>query len=397
MRIFKKALTLSDIILSRVIYVLSFLMPRDKKLWIFVGWHQNSEREIFADNSKYLFLHTANNIPSVKAVWIGRDNRICNILNKEGYDAYSIRSLKGVYYSLRAGFTFIDAFMRLENWRLSGQSKVIQLWHGKGPKKTGYSSPYSLAAYSKFTSPNLFRKFHYFIASSDYTAGLVSSSFRIRKEKILVSGLPKYDVLFDDIGGSRIDINMNLRNKIREARSQNFDKLIFYAPTFRPDGSNPLMQLELAQLNNFLLKKNYFLIGSLHPKFSMKNWAPKDRFSNIHFTESGYDIYPLLKNFDLLITDYSSLAVDFLLIDKPTIFFVYDIEKYRKEMGLHEDFWDLIPGPRAYNFNQLLSALDSEMETSDYENKKRVAKEKLFAYRDGGAAKRITEKLLSQL
>ena len=281
--------------------------------------------------------------------------------------------------------------MRLQNWRYSGNSQVVQLWHGKGPKKIGYNSPYSLSGYNKFTTPNLFKKFDYFIAASDYTSDLVASSFRIRKEKILVSGLPKYDVLFNDIPGADIDINQDLKNKIEETKSLNFNKIIFYAPTFRPDGANPLLHLKLAELNNFLIKKNYFLIGSLHPKFSMQNWAPKDRFSNIYFTESGYDIYPLLKNFDLLITDYSSLAVDVLLIDKPTIFFVYDIEKYKKEMGLHEDFWNLLPGPRANTFEELLSALD--LDADNRKEERNQARDILFAFKSGGASKRIIEKL----
>lgn len=399
MREIKKAQAVIRILLSWAIYGVSFLIPRDKKIWAFIGWHQNKEREVFAENPKYLFLYASHSKKNIRPIWIGQDDKICTILKNHGYRAYSITSARGIYFSLRAGYTFIGSIMQLPNWQYSGRSKVVQLWHGKSLKKTGHNSPYSIKSSNRFISPNLFRRFAYFTAMSDYMADFIVSDFRMKKKDILVTGLPKFDVLFADVKGAEIDLNPQFVNEIREARSKNFRKLIFYAPTFRPDGSNPMRQLDLPRLDKFLADKNYFMIASLHPKFSTRAWMPdpKIHFSNIACTESGYDIYPFLRRFDLLISDYSSLTIEFLLIDKPTIFFAYDLEKFRKEMGIYEDLWELIPGPRAHTFEELLAALSCEIETAAYKEKRENAKKKLFAYTDGNAAKRIVEKLLDQL
>ena len=390
MRIFKKALTLSDIILSRVIYVLSFLMPRDKKLWIFIGWLHGGEREIFGENPKYLFLHTSNNRPNLNSVWIGRDKKICKILKDRGYKCRYINSPAGIYYSLRAGYTFVGAFMQIANWRYSGGSRVVQLWHGKGPKKTGHANPYGLQRYNRILYPNLFKKFYMFISASDYLAKFVVSAFKTQMDKVLVAGFPKYDVFFSNTEGSDVDINEGLQREIEYAKSKKVEKVFLYAPTFRPGGSNPLDELRLGELNNLLRKKNYLLIGTLHPKFASKEWLPKQSFTNIKFTEAGYDIYPLLPKFDELITDYSSLAMDFIILDKPIIFFVPDIGEYKKTPGLHEELWSLMPGHKVYSFEELKGALDKE---DEYKEERKRAREILFKFKDGNSSKRIVERL----
>ena len=114
--------------ISWVVYLVSFLAPRNKRLWVFVGWHKSRERETFADNSKYLFLHVANTRKDVRAIWMAEDDKMRDILRSKGYESYNIHSLAGAYHSLRAGYTIIDALMRLPNWRYSGRSKTIQLW-----------------------------------------------------------------------------------------------------------------------------------------------------------------------------------------------------------------------------------------------------------------------------
>jgi CDP-glycerol glycerophosphotransferase (TagB/SpsB family) len=381
-----KLYTIIHLLGGWIIYILSFVAPRDKNTWIFIGWHRNEEREIFADNSKYFFLYVANNLKEIRSIWIGEDKKICKILENKGYEAYYVNSIKGIYYSLRAGYTIIDAMMKIENWKYSGNSRTIQLWHGKGPKRIIYDSPYSLPKYNKIIYPNLFKKYDYLIASSNYTADFMAKSFRLKKDRVLITGLPKHDPLINNISGGEIDINMDLYEQIKKAKLKNHKKIILYAPTWRPDGTNPISKLKLKDLDNLLNKKGYFLIGLLHPKFSAQNWIPKEKFSNIGFARSGYDIYPLLSSFDLLITDYSSVSTDFLFMNKPTIYFVYDIEKYKKDMGLYEDFWNLLPGPRAYSFEELLGLIEME----NNENRK-IAQEKLFSFIDGNASKRIVE------
>lgn len=378
--------TALTIILSWGIYILSFLFPRTKRVWVFIGWHHNGEREVFADNSKYFFLHAAQYAPHIRTVWIAKDELLASILRTHGYRAHSVHSLQGIFYSLRAGYTFVDAFMTREHWRLSGKSRIVQLWHGKGMKKTGHDSPYSLKSRSWFKEPNLFVRFSKLIASSPYTARLMASTFKVQSNDILITGLPRNDVLFSNITGADIDEHPGLATLLQKI--QQYGRTILYAPTFRPDGSNPIDQLDLPVLNEILVQKNDHFIVSLHPKFARKDTISIAPYSHIHFIEAGYDIYPLLKKIDVLVTDYSSLYVDFLLLDRPIIFFTYDLDTYKIDMGLHENFERLTPGPHIRNFNELVRALT---ENDTHANARRVVKDELFTYDDSSASKRILD------
>jgi len=133
-----------------------------------------------------------------------------------------------------------------------------------------------------------------------------------------------------------------------------------YAPTFRPDGSNPLTTFDVTAANTFMKKRNYHMMVSLHPKFSAQDSGISEENSNLTYISAGYDIYPQLQHVDMLITDYSSLYVDFLLLDKPIIFYVYDLDWYKKESGLYEEFDTLTPGPHPQTFDELLTVIEAD-------------------------------------
>jgi len=400
-KIFSKIITFSEVLLGWIIYPLSFLTPRSDKIWIFIGCRKSKERELFADNSKYMFLYAVQNIPTHKVVWISSDNKLPKIIQGLGYSAFYIYSPKGIYYSLRAGYTFVDAFVQFRNWKFSGRTKVIQLWHGKSMKKTGYESPYSLPAASKFISPNLFRKYEHVIASSEYTRDMLSAVFRIPTEKILITGLPRFDVMFKKIKGSEIDGVPDLENKVESLKRYGVNKMVFYAPTFRPNATNPLFenlkkgidifQLDLKMLNDLFEKNNSHLFIGLHPKFSLVDYDT-DEYKNITFLRPGFDIYRTLSLFDALVTDYSSLFSDFLLLSRPMIFLVYDLEKYKVEMGLFDDFDKMTPGPKVFTNEQLAKEIEKVLKGVDEYKEQRLRVRKIFYKNlDGNSAQRVAD------
>jgi CDP-glycerol glycerophosphotransferase (TagB/SpsB family) len=387
----KRLSTFLSICLAHLIYRLSFLALRNPKIWVCIGWHTSKERELFADNAKYFFLHVHESHKDIRAVWLARDQALADILNSQGYEAYCISSIKGVFYALRAGYTFIDAYLENRFWKYTGGSKIIQLWHGKGMKKTGYDSAYGTKSRSAFLQPGFFAPLHRLVAASPYTTSLMQTTFGVSKDQILKTGLPRDDILFHSIEGAEIDSHHKLGELIKTLRSQNTARILLYAPTFRPDGSNPLLSLDMQRLEMVLEEKKYHLILSLHPKFARKEHTRSAASKHISYIDSGWDIYPYLKNIDVLITDYSSLYVDFLLLDRPMIFYTYDYEKYRTEMGLHEDYLALTPGQHPSTLDALLSAITEE---DEYTDKRASVRQILFSHNDGNSSERIVEAIL---
>ena len=394
-----KIKTVFLIVISYIIHVGSYLFPRDKKMWIFIGCRKDRNRERFADNSKYMFLYATQNLPNIKAIWIGSDNKLTKIIRDLGYEAFYVHSLLGIYYSLRAGYTFVDAFVQLRNWKFCGRTKVIQLWHGKSMKKTAYESPYSLPAASKFIYPNLFRSYKYVIASSEYTGKMISSVFRIPMEKVLITGLPRHDSMFKRIRGSEVDRVPFLEEKVKLLKEGGVNKMVFYAPTFRPNATNPLFenlkngidtfQLDLKMLDALFEKNNSHIFIGLHPKFSLDDYG-SDEFKNITFLKPGFDVYLTLSLFDVLITDYSSLFSDFLLLDRPMIFLVYDLEKYKIEMGLFDDFDEMTPGPKVSTNEELITEVEKALRGVDeYSERRREVRKIFYKNPDGHSSQRI--------
>lgn len=394
----KRIRTGGAILASWLIYALSHLFPRNKRIWIFVGWHKNKEREIFADNSKYLFLHVANTRKDVRAVWIGSDDKIVAILRDNGYESYSVHSFLGTLYSLRAGYTIIDALMSTRNWRYSGRSRVIQLWHADGIKTLHLDSSWSWKKWKEIIlTPGLFRKFHFFVASSKYIAKhFICPSFGVGDDKVRITGLPRYDVFFREISGAEIDMHTELEQTLKEIQSLNPKKLIFFTPTFRrgKDPNVSIAELKLHEVERFLVKNNYRMVISLHPKFSASSWMPKNEFSRIYFSNPDFDKFSLLHHFDTIVTDYSSMCLEFLLLDKPSIFYIYDFEEYKRENGIPEEFWSLVPGPRVTTFEALLDALAA---LDDREEERQRVRDILFTFEKGQSAELITQSILKEI
>ncbi len=363
---------------------LGTLVPRSSRIWVFYGWHQGAHGEIFADNSKYLFLE-AHKQSEIRAIWLAKDHKMAKKLNSEGFESYPLSSGKGVFFALRAGVTVVDAFMSRFSWRYSRGSKVVQLWHGKGMKKTGYDSPYSLQRYNRFLQPHLFVAYAFTIATSDYTAELMQNIFHIAKEQVFTTGLPRNDALHREIPGSQIDAVV-----LQKSNTSPKKKSFLYAPTFRPDGSNPLDQIDFSTLSQIAEQNNFEFFVSLHPKFAQKKYHTWE-LKNISFIPPGYDIYPVLKDFDVLITDYSSLYVDFLILNRPIIFFTYDQAQYEREMGLYADFQTLTPGPHPEKFLELLKLIQNPTDTHKQERQQVI--QKLFHHQDGNATARVLKKI----
>ncbi len=338
-------------------YVVSFLVPRNPRLWVFYGWHRNGDQEYFADNCKYFFLYASQygKDARVRAVWLSPDASLVTTLRKTGHEAYTENSIQGVYCALRAGYTIIDSNMGLKNWRHTAKSKIIQLWHGVPTKKIAHQTTYAFKDKnpSKFLSPQLRSQPYINVSTSEWYSKVSAEAFQYPPETFHIVGYPRNDALFQHIKGSEIDVpDLPILKKPMDGST------LLYVPTFRPGGANPLDHMDLSRLFQFLERYNSVLYMLLHPKLAAYRPEWEERFATrILFIEGGKDIYPLLQNFNACITDYSSTATDFLLTNRPVVYYQYDIDTYSKNPGLQDNASELTPGFKAQTFDELLTAL----------------------------------------
>ncbi|MEZ4114043.1 MAG: CDP-glycerol glycerophosphotransferase family protein [Candidatus Paceibacterota bacterium] len=364
-------------IIIKFIYLFSFLFPRDNKLFVFIGWHKKTGGEVFADNAKYFFLYTSQEQKNIKSIWIAKSKELAQKLTSLGYKSFYKKSFLGFWYQFRAGFFVIDAYIQPNNYMLSGRSKIVQLLHGKGMKKKGYADkPEKVQDFIFNTSP--------------FTLSILPEIFK-EDSKTFITGYSRNDIFYKEIKDSEIDVDRPIIEHVKNMKKDK--KIVMYAPTFRRGQIEFDFDkvLPMENLKSFAKENNIFFILSLHNKYRAQQSESKIE-ENIGFLEES-DIYPLLKEVDVFITDYSSSFADYLLLDKPIVFYPYDFDEYNEKEGLSADYDQITPGPKVRNFQDLKTLILSE--DSYGEERKRV-RDLYHTYQDGLSSKRIWEILLKE-
>ncbi len=328
---------------------LSRFYPRQKDVFVFIGWHKSASGEIFADNAKHFFLYIQREHPEIRSVWLSKDRDLARKLRSEGFRSYYEKSILGIWYSLRAGYVVIDAFLQKYNAFLSRGAKIVQLLHGKGLKKKGYAqAPYI--------------KNDFIFGTSEFTNSLLPVEFTSGAH-MCVAGYSRNDQFFD-----KAKIYFSQEEKklvdILETHRKDGKKIIMYAPTFRRGDKdfNPEDRFNRDRASLFAKKNNVIFLVSLHTKYrARKSLSVSDTIIDM----PECDINSLMPYMDMLITDYSSSYVDFLLLDRPIIFYVYDIESYHTKEGLIDDYESHMPGAKIKNEDDLFIEIEKLLNKKD--------------------------------
>jgi hypothetical protein len=120
-------------------------------------------------------------------------------------------------------------------------------------------------------------------------------------------------------------------------------------------------------------------------------------------------VYPFLPHADALVTDYSSVLFEYLLLDRPIVFYPYDLDRYRRSRDFYYDYEKVTPGPRAADFEELLAALertvgvgngavrDDEPPADEYADDRTAVRERFFDAPAGGRAEAVVAAIVARL
>lgn len=394
MRILKKILrNIAEV----PIYVISLISKRDKNIWVFGAWKGN----FFADNTKYLYEYVCNNHKDIKAIWVTKNKNIIKEMNIKGYECYYFYSLKGIYYSLRSEVVFQTEGNQDVNSFCLGRAKVIQLWHGTPLKKIGYDNDNRNK--ENFLKKIIFKILPYkepnksgnlYCVSSELVANKFMSAFRTRKENIFITGQPRIDGLFKR--GKNNFIN-NVKAQIGNA------SLIIYMPTHRKfgNGKNIYTKDVLDNINLKLKEQNIYMIFKPH-FHEIKNILNNNyTFTNIIIPRAESELsdpYSFIQECDLLITDYSSIFFDFMILDKPIVFFPYDLKEYvESDFPLYFDYTSTVPGPISYTWDELIENIINELKYDTYKDKRNNELRRFNKFNDNKNSYRVYKKVLQIL
>lgn len=286
---------------------------------------------------------------------------------------------------------FTDAYGFARNCR--NDQVRVQLWHGCGFK-------------TRVNFVRCEKRYDYTTVISELYADIHADIYGLRKDQVLVTGYAKQDWLFHP-----------KKEDMERLRIPKAQKYIFWLPTFRST-ERKLEQLneyilesetglpivntgkQMHVLNTLLEKKDIVLIVKLHP-FQDRSEVHCDGCANIHLIENedlvkqDIPINRLLGQADALISDYSSAAVDFMLLDKPIAFMLEDVEEYEKSRGfVFENIREWLPGKELFTFGEVCNFVEEVAYGQDKTGeKRRKLRKKMHKYCDDSNCRRIVEEL----
>lgn len=419
-KIQKIARKCKEAVIKQMVYVGKFfgywiyaLVPKNPRKWAFSGFYKRN----YIDNSKYFYEYIIENHKEIDAVWFTQDKEIYKQLKEEDKKVYMMRSLAGIWNMARAKIAVTDHYVMSDYSAIYGYNygtKIVQLWHGVGFKAMGnekevLSTTVPGVKYSKdilpengkytlknrlkyfFNAPvrELFEKYFLFVCPGQERINMIGKVWGIPEDRYFMAGHPRNYPLY--------------KNKFENRHK------VLYAPTFRWNIKAEKKMVELCldalpEIQALMEKIDGEFTIRLHPH-TWRNYQAeilyriKDYPRIVLDTEK--DIYQTLGSYSVIISDYSSIALDFAMIDRPTIYMIFDFEWFSKyEPGFNMDFLSNITGPATYNWKDTLIEIEKYIEHPEKDSKLREERCAYFfdkAANDSDNSERIYQEIKRRL
>ena len=353
-------------LLSRV----NTIIPKQRKVLIYAGRRLSDNNEAMFN---YLISYTRHKI-------------VCIADTHMEYRYGSNVTIKknttlNVLYELLTSKVVVVSFLHKYKVRPSKNQCIIQLWHGsplkridKMPEKR-FGQYYSIIAFS-----------------SEIFKDAMVSAFGGYEKKMTLIGNPRNDYLFNH----------------KEVVEFDFKSInIIWMPTYRQGLGEisttkdiPILDEEkVCELNEYLAKEKIMLFIKPHPHQSTSFRRIIGKKTNIFLLldedliRKNIPLYLFLGKMDALITDYSSVYFDFLLLNRPIAFAIDDIEEYRANRGLtFSNPYEVMPGKKMYTYEDLICFFKEMAEGKDnYEKERKVVRKLVNYYQDAESCSRCAK------
>lgn len=364
--------------------------PQKNKIVFVASFHDNNiftYREIEKQNfpGEIVFLCKKNCYKGIKKsvsskVFLIEEGKIFD----EVMAAYHLSTAKTIIVDNYYGF------LSVMNFRDSVE--CIQIWHAAGAIKNFGFMDRSVANRSnraKKRYSKVYRNFTKVVVNSTAFANIFKDAFAIKDHQFLPFGFPRTDFYFD----------LKLQKRIKDDFYKKYPmfrekKIILYAPTFRPNKEQNKLKLDLKSLyQNF--NQEFVLFIRLHPTVDLSpvSSLPSEYHNFVHDFSKKASINELLVVSNYLITDYSSIPFEFVLLDKPMIFYPYDLHEYQENPGIWDNYENIVPGPIAFSTDEIIQLIKfNQFDFEKYEE----FKNKWNEFSKGDSSQKLAEYIINR-
>lgn len=338
----------------KIVYLYTLIKPIKLNQIVFVSLEGKQLKDDFYLLNQYLKKDTSLIIKHVLFDY--------NKKNIKNNFLYLINCIKQTYYINTSKVVILnDNNYVVSNFKRSGVT-VIQLWHASGAiKKFGNALKRTYEI----------KNYDYVVANGPYWIKPYSLAFNVASNQVILTGMPRLDLLYDkDYLNSRKEYIYQKYPLLGEK------KIALYAPTFRGNIYTGIRQAPI-DLNLVVsnLRDDELLVVKNHPL--LKEY----RLPSNVIDMSDENIYDLFAISSCLISDYSSIILDYYLLNKPIYVFLKDYDLYQNQVGYFLDP-TLLPGEKIYHEKDLINLFEMRKTGFDLP---------IFSNFDGNNTKRLGE------
>lgn len=385
---------------------ISWCVPRSKLRWVF------GSGAGFGEGAVILAKHVQLVNPEADISWLAGDFQEAQLAEAAGFNAVPRSTVKGFWYTLRANYLVVTHGLGDVNRFGVFGGTIINLWHGTPLKRLHLDSPVTTGLGGARIFGQILQHMYrlgagnvsLYVAGSVPAAERLRSAFRVEPGKVKVLGDPRLDTLSQQLvdPALRLAAREKLCSLLELPTVNSGEAIVLYAPTWRDGDNDPAVptEAEAEHINDWAERAKVTVVFRTHP-LGVGDYepatGPRVRLLNPHTVK---DLTPLLAGFDALITDYSSVAVDFSLTENPIVWFAPDLETYVSTRGLYEPLHATAEGLVHVDWQTTLEMLERVLTpASGARHASRLRSRRLanrfHAFPEGGAAARVCEAIYS--
>ncbi|MFT5202062.1 MAG: CDP-glycerol glycerophosphotransferase (TagB/SpsB family) [Candidatus Aldehydirespiratoraceae bacterium] len=392
------------------------LRPLQFLLYFFVGFFPRRSRQFafgcwsghrFGDNSGAVFLHLSGTPQhKIDVAWITNEADIRDRLRADGHRAFLAWSPRGIWWTLRSGVFVYDSLPKDINFWMSRGAKLVLLRHGIGIKKIERAiDATDHRLYQLFHGSVLERLFwgavlpwhlpvpDLLMACSPAHASQGKWFYGIDPDNVRITGFARHDRLVNAPAQDRGVIPT-------VGAAVPTDRPVFvYLPTFREGVSRQSFDWDIlaaaAEAADVTIAVKLHYVDADRGVLGTDRLEASDHLRMIDPYTDPSDVYP---HADGMISDFSSAPFDFMLLERPVVYYIPDLESFTDQRPLMFDIEDVAVGALCRDEAELSAALrEARVDgIGDYRERYDNLRARFHTHAPGGASQRVVDAIAEE-
>lgn len=355
--------------------------PLDKKKVVFSNFNGGG----YGDNPKFIAEEFLRRDSGFQLYWVAASP---DYVFPAGIRPVRPNTAAFAYHMATAAF-WVDNTRKLYYFKKRPEQYYIQTWHGgPGLKKVEMDCESALSKEYIAWAKNDSRYIDLFLSCCKWCSDLYHRSFWYNGA-LLEKGIPKNDMYFED--------QAPYQEKVRSYFHLPADvRLVMYAPTYRDNRKTDMYNLNYEMLRETLSKRfggEWAVLVRLHPNVNYHDYPIT--YTNRIVNASPYEnMQELLAATDVIISDYSGCAFDFLTLDRPGFLYAEDYEEIRRTKDYYFSLEEL-PFTLAFSNQELMDHI-LHFDEDLYAKKCQIYREQIQYFDTGHAAEAVVDVMVER-